>query len=69
MSLINIHNGDYDAKSLFACKGFPSSKHLDLSILGFTRLKAEVNPITRPLPFPFPKSITLKLTPFLNKGV
>ena len=51
MSLINIHNGDYDARSLFACKGFPSSKHLDLSVLGFAKLKAEVNLITRPLPF------------------
>lgn len=43
MSVVNIHN-DYDVKPLFACKGFPSSKHLYLSsIFGFIGLKVEVN--------------------------
>lgn len=38
MSLVNIPIDDCDAK------GFRSSQHLDLTICGFTRLKAEVNP-------------------------
>lgn len=38
MSLVNIPIDDCDAK------GFRSSQHLDLTICGFTGLKAEANP-------------------------
>ena len=38
MTLVNIRSDDCDAK------GFHSSQQLDLSICGFTGLKAEVNP-------------------------